>query len=307
LNDERGEGEMMQSTEGFVTTSGGVRLFYERAGHGEKSIIVPNGIYLFDDFRHLAKGRTLIAYDVRNRGRSDLVVEGSKLIGDLAHDVEDLEALRRHFGFDEVSLIGHSYIGMLVVLYAKKYPAQVGRVIQIGPVQPDAEKRYPPHLMCADAVLQDAMSKMQALQQERAFLDPAELCRRMWAVLRPIYVADAAQADKIKWDRCELPNESGFMRYWAENLLPSIRATRLTEADVAAVSMPDLIIHGTMDRSAPYGGGRDWAMLLPNAKLISVDNVAHAPWIEAPDRVFGSIESFLDGAWPAVAERITAS
>jgi pimeloyl-ACP methyl ester carboxylesterase len=38
--------------------------------------------------------------------------------------------------------------------------------------------------------------------------------------------------------------------------------------------------------------------LLPNARLPTVENAAHVPWIEAPGRVFGAIRTFLDGAWP---------
>ncbi len=36
--------------------------------------------------------------------------------------------------------------------------------------------------------------------------------------------------------------------------------------------------------------------MLPHARLVTIENAAHAPWIEAPDVVFGAIESFLDAA-----------
>src|SRR5437667_10930358 len=39
-----------------------------------------------------------------------------------------------------------------------------------------------------------------------------------------------------------------------------------------------LTVHGTKDRSSPYGGGREWALMLPNARLLTIENVAHAPW-----------------------------
>ncbi|HEY7284743.1 MAG TPA: hypothetical protein VH497_04815, partial [Vicinamibacterales bacterium] len=53
---------------------------------------------------------------------------------------------------------------------------------------------------------------------------------------------------------------------------------------------------------SPYGGGLDWAASLGNARLLTVENAAHAPWIEAPDLVFGAIRTFLDGSWPTSAE-----
>ena len=67
---------------------------------------------------------------------------------------------------------------------------------------------------------------------------------------------------------------------------------------------PVLTIHGRRDRQGPYGGGREWAMTLPDARLVTIDIAAHVPWIEARERVFGSIETFLDGAWPEAAEKV---
>jgi pimeloyl-ACP methyl ester carboxylesterase len=73
--------------------------------------------------------------------------------------------------------------------------------------------------------------------------------------------------------------------------------------DFARASMPVLTVHGRRDRSAPYGGGQDWAAALPNARLLTVDGAGHAPWIEAPD-VLDAVTTFLDGSWPASAERV---
>ena len=68
----------------------------------------------------------------------------------------------------------------------------------------------------------------------------------------------------------------------------------------------ELIVHGNKDRSAPYGGGREWAMALPHARLLTVDSAGHAPWIEDPERVLPAITTFLDGSWPADTEQVTS-
>ena len=44
--------------------------------------------------------------------------------------------------------------------------------------------------------------------------------------------------------------------------------------------MPILTIHGTADRSVPYGAGAEWADLLPEARLLTIEEGAHYPWIE---------------------------
>jgi pimeloyl-ACP methyl ester carboxylesterase len=34
------------------------------------------------------------------------------------------------------------------------------------------------------------------------------------------------------------------------------------------------------DRSAPYGGGKKWARVPPNARLLTVKEDGHFPWVE---------------------------
>ena len=67
--------------------------------------------------------------------------------------------------------------------------------------------------------------------------------------------------------------------------------------------MPVLTIHGTRDRNAPYGGGREWARRLPDARLVTVPGAAHAVYLEDPVVVWGSIRQFLRGEWPLGAVR----
>jgi hypothetical protein len=57
---------------------------------------------------------------------------------------------------------------------------------------------------------------------------------------------------------------------------------------------------------APYGGGREWAAHLPDARLLTVRNAAHMLWLDAPGTVFPAIERFLKGAWPDAAARVPA-
>ena len=197
-------------------------------------------------------------------------------------------------------------MGLMVVLYARAHGQHVGRVVQVGAMEPFAGKEYPAHLTAADDVLRDALARLAPLQKERELYDPVDLCRKAWALLRPIYVVDPADADKVRWDRCELPNERGFFKYWMGCLLPSIRALDLRAEELARVNAPVLTIHGRRDRSAPYGGGREWARLLPNARLLTLDNAGHAPWVEARERVLGALECFLAGGWPAGVEMVRA-
>ena len=88
------------------------------------------------------------------------------------------------------------------------------------------------------------------------------------------------------------------MRYWMGVLQPSISKLRLEAEEMSRVNAPVLVVHGRKDRNAPYGGGVDWAGLWGNARLLTVDNAAHAPWVEEREMVVGGIRAFLEGRWP---------
>ena len=294
----------MLPSEGYLTTEDGVRLFFQKFGNSPTAVIVPNAVHMFDSFHHLAGNRTVIFFDLRNRGRSDSISDRSKLIRGIHQDVDDIEAVRRHFEITSVDLLGHSYAGLMVILYALKYPAHIRRIVQIGASQPDASTQYPAHLTGADATLAAFPGKLGQLQNESQSQDPKETSRKFWAALRELMVANPNDADKIQWKPFDCPNEVSFMNHWIENILPSIQGIHLGAADVSKILAPVLSIHGTRDRQAPYGSGREWALILPNARLLAVENAAHVPWIEAPEQVFGGIDTFLDGAWPEAAQMV---
>jgi proline iminopeptidase len=297
----------MLPADGYVTTSDGLRLWFQTVGSGPQVVVLPNGFHLLEDFSCLAPGRTLLFYDVRNRGRSDSVTDPAKLVRGIHNDVDDLEAVRLHFGLDRLALIGHSYMGLMVILFAMKYPTHVDRIVQIGAMGPYPGKTYPPDQTNTDSVLADTLGQLAALQKDRASYDPVEFCRKCWSILRPLYVSDPKDAGKIRWDRCDLPNERGFMRYWTESLLPSITALSLTPDPWTRVRFPVLTIHGAKDRSVPFGGAQDWAQFLSGSRLLSIEDAGHGPWIEAPSLVFGAIAKFLGGAWAKTELRWPAS
>lgn len=196
--------------------------------------MIPNGLYLRHDFEALAERHTLVLYDPRHRGRSDRFSEPSQIARGIRNDVDDLEAVRRHFALEALHLIGHSYMGLMVILYAREHPTRVARVVQVGPMDPYPGKPYPAHLTGADAVAGQVFARLGGLRNERDAHEPEEFCRKFWSVLRLLYVVDPANAYRIDdWGRCELPNERNGMKHWNETLLPSILGAIRTFLDGA--------------------------------------------------------------------------
>ena len=291
---------MTRAGQTLITTADGTRLCIDTLGDANPLVLVPNGGYLVDDLAPLAARRRLAFHDPRSRGKSDAVAGGGIL-----QDVDDMRTVALHVTDAPVDVIAHSFAGLIAVLYAKAWPGGVRRVVLIGPLGPHPDREYPPSLMNRDETFARVMRELGTLLPQRAKWPPEEFCQRVWSVLGALYVTNPADAGRIRWGRCDLENERNGLRYFQDVTLPSIRALALTADDLRAVDIPVLVVHGTKDRSAPYGGGREWAMMLPDARLLSIEGAGHAPWIEAPERVLPAIETFLDGDWPDGAERVT--
>lgn len=287
-----------------IVTADGLRLSATSVGVGPARVIVPNGAYFSVSLAPIWARHPALVYDLRNRGASDPVADLARQRRGVLHDVEDLEAVRKALGAGQVDLIAHSYVGVMAMLYTAAHPGRVRRVVLLSPAAPDpARDPAPP----PDATTRRVFARLEELRASPPAGDAEARCRAVWEVLADLYVADPVHAAAVRsWGRCDLPNERGFMAYWTTHVEPSLRRAASSDAVLARVTCPVLVVHGTADRSAPFSGGRAWATRLPDARLLSLDGVAHAPWIERPDVVLDAVATFLGGAWPAAARATRA-
>ena len=290
-----------------IETAPGIELFVRRGGGGARTVVVPGDFLLFEALCPLAADFTTVFYDMRNRGRSSQVTDGSALT--LEADVADLEALRGRLGIEEMALIGYSYLGKMVVEYALAHSERVSRIVQLGPVPMDPLRTLPPHLVeppLADTADSQALrSRLRALRGEGLHeRDPRRYCELEWELARRSLVGDPGVAESIQ-DRCDLPNEwpTRLAFHMQHHFLGSMLSAVTTAAEAATVDVPALVVHGTRDRNAPYGGGREWAASLPDARLLSLPGLAHQSFLEAD--LIPDLLAFLEGEWPAAATLVT--
>jgi proline iminopeptidase len=295
-------GDQAPFEEGFLPADDGTKLHYRKIGNGPVTIIVPLDFILFEDFKQLADLATVIAYDMRNRGRS----ARSKNVS-IQNDVADMEAVRSHFKVEKFVPIGFSYLGLMVALYAIDHSEHVSRMVQLGPVPPRFDAQYPKELANGTDDVAASESDVKRWREMRAQgmaeKSPREFCEAYDKVSRFVLVGNPSNASRIK-SHCDLQNE------WPVNLdrsfdaiFDSMKTVNLTQEQMKKITMPVLIIHGTKDRNAPYGSGREWAASLPNARLVTIEGAAHVSWADDPAAVFASIRQFLRGEWPLAASR----
>jgi pimeloyl-ACP methyl ester carboxylesterase len=141
----------MESSEGMIAVDDGVHLYFQKLGTGSRTILIPNGLCFLEDFRHLAEGCTVIFYDVRNRGRSETITDQALLARGIHQDVNDLDAVRRHFGMDQFDLIGHSYMGLTVAVACTMMRRYMPSTVASRPLYFTLRWRSPPLAQPSDS------------------------------------------------------------------------------------------------------------------------------------------------------------
>jgi proline iminopeptidase len=294
-----GSGAAPAVRERFITTPDGVRLFVREVGEGAETVIAPFVQFHTDRLDPLARGRRLVLYDPRGRGRSD-AVDPSRV--SLEYQLSDLEAVRSAAGADRAALIGWSGMGMELWVYARRHPDRVTRLVQLAPVPPRQEP-WMERIMLDREARSDTAALRRAEEATQAGADPAESCRALADLRRQATFADPSDAWEAP-DLCDLPNERNEnLGPYFEALLGSFGAFDW-RGELSSVTVPRLVIHGARD-NIPLEGNREWVAGQAHARLLVVPEAGHWPHYERPELVLPAIETFLRGGWPRGAEAVS--
>lgn len=296
-----------ETRQGFVEAEQDVQLFYRLVGTGPDTMVVIHGgpgfsmDYFMADLEPLGDRLTLIFYDQRGAGRSSLVSDSSHLA--VSWFVEDLDAIRSHFGLGRLSILGHSWGAAVAALYAMQYPDRVDRLLLVGGLPLRQEP-----LSTGFERMQANRDSSEIRQMEELFearlADPGdvEACRAYYVLWFRPFFGNPGAADRSRGDFCAGTVEA--RRNKMENV---DRFTMASLGDwdwrdsVRDVTAPILVVHGTAD-PIPAVAAREWAATLPNARLLLLDGVGHFPYLEAPDQFFPAVREFGAGSWPAGAQ-----
>lgn len=300
--------------EGYIRTSDGVRLFYKIVGSGADTLVAVHGgpgnslNSILPDLEPLAQNRTVIYYDQRGNGRSDLIKDPDKL--SISKHIEDLEAIRIHFKLDKVTLLGNSWGGMLLGFYAVAHPDKVERMILHSPGEPTKS-----FMVKADEEMQLRLNQQFSAEQKKRYAfvansqnwikaeDPKALCREFYQLLLPFYVSKSESVARLKGDVCSGSDETvRYQRFVNEQIMNSLGDWNILPS-LGAVKSPVLVIYGAADPAfaeAPEA----WAQALPNARLLIINDAGHIPHVEQPEVFFKAVETFLKGDFPPDSKQI---
>lgn len=257
-------------TETFVKTADGVDIFYKDWGpKTAQPIVFHHGWPLSSDdwdaqmLYFLGKGYRVIAHDRRGHGRSTQVSDGH----DMDHYAADVAAVVQHLGLRDAIHVGHSTGGGEAAAYVARHGAgRVAKLVMVGAVPPIMLKtENNPGGLPMEVF--DGFRSALAANRAQFFLDVPS---------GPFYGFNRPGATV---------SEGAIRNWWRQGMMGSAKAhydgikafseTDFT-ADLEAIDVPTLIMHGDDDQIVPIDNTAKLAVnLLQNGTLKVYEGYSH--------------------------------
>lgn len=282
---------------GYATGADGVRLYYRMMGHGHDTVVVLHGgpglhhRYLVPALAPLSSTHTLLFYDQRGRGQSDSVADTLAMSAE--RDVADLEALREHFGLDQMILVGHGWGGALAVRYTVTHADRVQRLALLSPLFPRAAYIWTLGVQPYEGPDSGAFNGLsEARVARRDQTSPRRFCRDYWgAYLSPVPVRDVYATKRLAGEMCNAPSAVLARAERTRHFVLQSLGAWDWRPELPAVTAPTLLLQG---RGAVWSAAaREWLAGLPNARLVTLTAHPQFPWLDQPGHFVSALEQFL--------------
>ncbi len=272
-----------------LSVGSGVDLHvYDPPPAGGEAVVVPCCGNAAEFAPLAACGLPLVRYDVRNRGASSSVTDGHRL--GFAAELDDLRVVCDALAVTRAHIVGWSYHALVATRFALDHPDRVGRL-----VLPAAT---PTHSAAAAAEGRapspGELAHLDQLQAEGVpERDPAAWCEAWRAVYVPLRMGRPERFAALA-PVCDLPNERpAHVAVAVLSVLGDLYPYDW-RAELREVRSPVLVVHGSEDPD-PIEHAEEWVQVLPDGRLLVLDGVGTIPWVEDPDRFFGTVNRFLRG------------
>ena len=293
-------GERRGDRSGTFELDDGARIFFEEIGpeKATSGAIFIHGSACRTDVWHYQMtdlaGRRLLFCDLRGHGRSRKKGKADFSVARLA---EDLEAVIRKAGFEEVILVGHSFGGMVALQLCRTRPKLLHSLIK-GLVLVNTTHRPPVETIAgAAALIRIERLTRRPLDGLRAHGSRVDLLRK---ITRPSHLffwgvyllgfgrkASARQIDFTYQMLAQTPSDVIF------DLLRAYRDYDVTD-NLCDISVPALVVSGTCDRITIPEASEYLAEKMPNAELRLFEGCGHMTMFERYEELNSMLEGFME-------------
>ena len=286
----------------------GVLIYYAEFGHGSPLVVLHGGPgashdYLLPWLLPLARSNQLLFIDERGSGRSERVQDVHQYT--VENMVEDLEAVRAALGFDKISLLGHSYGGVLAQAYALKYQQHLSHLV-VASTFPSTSKMNEALAREKAHLPSDKLARLEALEKAGLYGKGAaweqgryseEYQKLAWgdgyfpflfgARPDPTYDPTTANAN-IDWEL--------YREMWGSDgefvIDGNLRSVEYLDR-LATIRVPTLIIAGDHDECDP-ALARAMQEKIGGSKLVILPNSGHMAFEDQPKLWIEQVRDFIN-------------
>lgn len=291
--------------QGFVDAHG-VLIYYETIGRGAPLMIVHGGpgadhAYFLPYLLPLARHNKLVFIDERGSGQSQKLQNAA--LYTVENMVEDVEAVRQALGLGRMTLLGHSYGGVLAQAYALKYQHNLTHLILCDTFPSTKQMNQVLAKELADAPA-DVRAEIEKLQKAGLFGKgmpyqknryPDEYMIAAWGEVyfpylyqnRPDPNYDPIANGIMAWDL--------YREMWGSDgefvIDGNLRSVEYLDK-LPTIHVPTLIIAGDHDECAPWLS-QEMHQKIAGSKLVILPKSGHMTFVDQPDMFIGDVEAFL--------------
>ena len=269
----------------------GVTLHYEVVGKGEPVVLLSGGPGFSPEYMRpianaLSDRYAAVLFHQRGTGLSSM-----ETISGETHAfktlVADLEALRRELKVNQLTIVGHSWGGILSMLYASEHPDRVRALALIDSGGPTLQA-VPQFVttLAARMTPEEAAAVKEWSDPERKKANHKKAVLEITRARTGGYFFDR---EKAKAFGDALTEESfNDQVFWA--ITPQMNGQFDLREGVKKLKAPVLVLHGMHD---PLQSAQEVHEAFAGSKLVLIENAGHFPWVEKPEVVYGELRAFL--------------
>jgi len=291
--------------EGFVDSHGAL-IYYMAVGRGAPLMIVHGGPgashdYFLPYLLPLMRTNRLVFIDERGSGRSSKISDTKQYT--VASMVDDIEAVRQALNLGKMSLLGHSFGGVLVQAYAFRYPQNLTHLILGSTFSSTVELNQALAKMKNEMTPQD-LARVNALEAAGLFGKgeawehgryPEEYAKLAWGKGYFPYVYKnnpdpnyyPVASNNTAWDV--------YREMWGSDgefvVDGNLKEVEYVER-LSQVKVPTLIIVGDHDESDPKMS-KEMHAKIAGSQLVILPNSGHMTFVDQPEMFLKAVREFI--------------
>lgn len=265
----------------MFAASGALRIYYDTFGFDDDPPLVlvcglgSQVLYWREEFCFglVDRGFFVVRVDIRDSGLSTHLPEAaSYTLSDMADDIMGVVAA---LAIDRFHLVGQSLGAMIAQTVAIENPARVQTLTSISAHTGNLEFGKP-----SDEAIVALAAPPGANREEQIERDVAT--RRVWASPSWFDEVETRAYYEASYDRARSP--TGSLRQFNAMVASGSR-----EDALSSLTVPTLVIHGTLDPLIAPDGGTRTAEIVPGAELLMVEGMGHDLPVEAWQQIISAI------------------